>query len=53
MRVNKSCTVILGDDVFAIRDGGEWKDAKNGSTAHDLVKEINRRYQPTLAYGDW
>lgn len=53
MGVQKSCTVMLGDDVFAIRDGGEWKDAKNGSTAHDLVREINKRYQPTLANGDW
>ena len=53
MGVKKSCTVMVGDDVFAVRDGGEWKDAKNGTSAEALVKEINRRYQPSLAYGDW
>jgi hypothetical protein len=50
--VKKSCTVNVGDSVFAIRDGGEWTDLRNGSSAADLVAEVNRLYSPPN-YSDW
>lgn len=50
--IEKSCTVTVGDSIFAIRDGGEWKDLRNGSSAVDLVNEVNRLYQPP-SYDDW
>lgn len=50
--IDKSCTVTVNNDVFAIRDGGEWKNLKNGSSAVDLVDEINRLYQPPSSE-DW
>jgi hypothetical protein len=50
--IKKSCTVTVADSIFAVRDGGEWTDLKNGSSAVDLVAEINRLYQPPN-YSDW
>jgi hypothetical protein len=50
--IKKSCTVTVGDGVFAIRDGGEWTDLRNGSTSADLVAEVNRLYSPP-SYSDW
>lgn len=39
--VTKSCTVRLNGKVRCIRDGGEWKDCDGGSSAIDLVADIN------------
>ena len=50
--IKKSCTVTVGGGVFAIRDGGEWTDLRNGSSAADLVAEVNRLYSPP-SYSDW
>lgn len=50
--IDKSCTVTVNNDIFAIRDDGQWKNLKNGSSAVDLVDEINRLYQPP-SYADW
>ncbi|GAB7330908.1 hypothetical protein MBLNU13_g02431t1 [Cladosporium sp. NU13] len=50
--IKKSCTVTVADSIFAIRDGGEWTDLKNGSSAADLVAEIERLYS-LPNYSDW
>lgn len=50
--IDKSCTVTVDNEIFAIRDGGEWKNLKNGSSAADLVAEVERLYQPP-SYSDW
>ncbi|KAI7016287.1 hypothetical protein KC355_g4048 [Hortaea werneckii] len=39
--VSKSCTVRLNNKIRCIRDGGEWKDCDGGSSAKDLVADIN------------
>jgi len=39
--VTKSCTVRLNNKIRCIRDGGEWKDCDGGSSAKDLVADIN------------
>ncbi|KAK6428054.1 hypothetical protein LTR95_015806 [Oleoguttula sp. CCFEE 5521] len=46
MGVQKSCTVMVNKEVFCIRDGGEWSQCKNGSTAVDLVREVNTLWTP-------
>lgn len=52
--VSTSCTVRVDDEVFCVRDGGEWKNCK-GSKAADLVAEIEKRYSaPSLRLRrDW
>ena len=40
--VIKSCTVRVKDEIWCIRDGGEWKDCKNGSEPDDLINDILR-----------
>lgn len=50
--IKKSCTVTVGESIFAIRDGGEWTDLRNGSSAADLVAEVDRLYVPP-EYSDW
>lgn len=50
--IDKSCTVTVDNEIFAIRDDGQWKNLKNGSSAVDLVAEIDRLYQPP-SYSDW
>nr|OQO24904.1 hypothetical protein B0A51_04763 [Rachicladosporium sp. CCFEE 5018] len=52
MGVQKSCTVMVDKEVFCIRDGGEWTQCKNGSTAVDLVREVNRLWTPPSWEGD-
>ncbi|KAJ6784003.1 hypothetical protein PWT90_07780 [Aphanocladium album] len=32
-----SCTIRLDDQVYCIRDGGEWKNCSHGSSVNDLV----------------
>merc|ERR1712029_755983 len=39
--VSKSGTVRLNNKIRCIRDGGEWKDCDGGSSAKDLVADIN------------
>lgn len=46
--VTKSCTVRLNGHVRCIRDGGKWIDCEGGSTAQDLVRDIE-----DLAKLDW
>lgn len=43
--VTKSCTVRLDEEVYCIRDGGEWKDCPHGPGINDLVVAIEKRYR--------
>ena len=43
--VTKSCTVRLNEEIYCIRDGGEWKDCPNGSGVNDLVIAVEKLYQ--------
>lgn len=38
--VTTSCTIRLNNETWCVRDGGKWKDCKNGSTPQDLVKAV-------------
>lgn len=38
--VTKSCTIRLDDKVRCIRDGGEWKECKDGAKPKDLVRDV-------------
>lgn len=42
--VTTSCTIRLNNEVRCIRDGGEWKDCKGGSSVKDLVRDIKDLY---------
>lgn len=42
--VTKSCTVRLNNEIYCIRDGGEWKNCPNGPEVNDLVIEILKLY---------
>lgn len=41
--VTKSCTVRVDQQVYCIRDGGEWTDCEHGSDPKSLVDEILER----------
>jgi hypothetical protein len=43
--VTKSCTVRVDDNMWCIRDDGEWKDCPHGSEVKDLVGEIERLWR--------
>lgn len=42
--VTKSCTVRLNEEIYCIRDGGEWKDCPHGSSVNDLVLAVEKLY---------
>jgi hypothetical protein len=42
--VATSCTVRLNNEVYCVRDGGEWTDCPNGSNVNDLVIAIEKLY---------
>lgn len=43
--VTKSCTVRLNEEIYCIRDGGEWKDCPNGPGVNDLVIAVEKLYR--------
>lgn len=43
--VTKSCTVRLNDQVYCIRDGGEWTDCASGPGVNDLVIAVEKLYR--------
>lgn len=43
--VTKSCTVRLNEEIYCIRDGGEWSDCPKGPGVNDLVVEIEKLYR--------
>lgn len=47
--VTTSCTIRLDDQIYCIRDGGEWKDCPRGPGVDDLVAAIQEklRQQPS------
>ncbi|KAJ4416240.1 hypothetical protein N0V85_002364 [Neurospora sp. IMI 360204] len=42
--VTKSCTVRLDNEIFCIRDGGQWSDCPHGSSVNDLVLAVEKLY---------
>lgn len=43
--VKKSCTVRLNNEIYCIRDGGQWKDCPHGPGVNDLVIEVEKLYR--------
>ncbi|EPE02219.1 gamma interferon inducible lysosomal thiol reductase [Ophiostoma piceae UAMH 11346] len=43
--VTKSCTVRLDNEVYCIRDGGEWFDCPSGGNVHDLIINIEKKFR--------
>ncbi|KAL8285704.1 hypothetical protein RB597_002664 [Gaeumannomyces tritici] len=43
--VTLSCTVRLADEVWCIRDGGEWVECPQGPGVNELVAAIEKKYQ--------
>lgn len=43
--VTLSCTVRLDDEVYCIRDGGEWTQCPFGAGVNDLVIAIEKKYR--------
>jgi hypothetical protein len=50
--VTKSCTVRVNEQIWCIRDGGEWKDCEHGSDPEILVREINDLYRAAHGWSD-
>lgn len=44
-RITMSCTVRLNEEIYCIRDGGEWKDCPHGSEVNDLVLAVEKLYR--------
>lgn len=44
--VTISCTIRLNNEVYCIRDGGEWKNCPHGSGVNDLVIAIEKLSRP-------
>lgn len=42
--VTTSCTIRLNDEVYCIRDGGEWSNCPNGAGVNDLIIAIEKAY---------
>lgn len=51
--VTRSCTVRVGGEEWCVRDGGEWKGCKNGTTAEDLVKSVEEAYAVRNGWDEW
>ncbi|KAM4056768.1 gamma interferon inducible lysosomal thiol reductase (GILT) domain-containing protein [Hirsutella rhossiliensis] len=45
VNVTISCTLRLNNEVYCIRDGGEWKDCPHGSGVNDLVVAIEKLHR--------
>ncbi|KAI6711614.1 hypothetical protein JHW43_005892 [Diplocarpon mali] len=43
--VTKSCTVRLNEEIYCIRDFGEWKDCPHGAGVNDLVLAVEKLYR--------
>ena len=43
--VTMSCTVRLNEEVYCIRDDGQWKECPTGAGVNDLVLAIEKQYR--------
>ncbi|KAH7035398.1 uncharacterized protein B0I36DRAFT_92050 [Microdochium trichocladiopsis] len=43
--VTKSCTVRLDEQIYCIRDDGEWSDCPSGAGVNDLVIAVEKIYR--------
>ncbi|KAK0619925.1 hypothetical protein B0T14DRAFT_412592, partial [Immersiella caudata] len=42
--VTKSCTVRLDNEIYCVRDDGQWKDCPSGANVNDLLVAIEKLY---------
>jgi len=42
--VTKSCTIRLDNEIYCIRDGGEWTDCPHGAGVNDLILAVEKLY---------
>jgi hypothetical protein len=42
--VTTSCTLRLNNEVYCVRDGGEWTDCPHGADVNDLIIAIEKLY---------
>lgn len=42
--MTKSCTVRLDEQIYCIRDDGEWVDCPSGAGVNDLVIAVEKLY---------
>lgn len=43
--VTKSCTVRLNEEIYCVRDGGDWTDCPSGPGVNDLVIAVEKLYR--------
>lgn len=43
--VTKSCTVRLNDEIYCIRDDGEWSACPSGPSVNDLIIAVEKLYR--------
>lgn len=43
--VTKSCTVRLNNEIYCIRDGGQWTDCPTGPAVNDLIIAVEKLYR--------
>lgn len=43
--MTKSCTVRLNNQIYCVRDDGQWQECPGGSSVNDLVMAIERLYR--------
>jgi hypothetical protein len=43
--VTKSCTVRLNEQLYCVRDGGEWTECPSGPGVNDLVIAVEKLYR--------
>lgn len=43
--VTMSCTIRLNEQVYCIRDDGQWKECPTGAGVNDLVLAIEKQYR--------
>jgi hypothetical protein len=43
--VTKSCTVRLNEQIYCVRDDGDWTECPSGPGVHDLVIAVEKLYR--------
>ena len=43
--MTKSCTLRLNDEIYCIRDDGDWIDCPHGAGVNDLVIQVEKLYR--------
>lgn len=43
--MTKSCTIRLNNEIYCIRDDGDWTDCPHGPGVNDLVIQVEKLYR--------